>query len=225
MPDGRIIAVGGEGAPGNEPPQSIIEAFSPPYLFRGIRPEIGNMDTTVFQRGGTVLFDVAKTNALTGVVLMSNAVLTHFMNSGNNRYLDLDFSQNGNQVSANLPTDSLQLMPGWYMLFGMVDDIPSVGKMIKIEQGLAPVVSEVDDERGNAFSTRVFPNPSHGQFNVEIKGATAGESLRLEVFDLSGRLLLQEELMASGSLFLTEITLPPGVFELKISGDNRNIQK
>ncbi|MBK7335017.1 MAG: DUF1929 domain-containing protein [Saprospirales bacterium] len=164
VPDGRIIAVGGEGAPGNEPPQSIIEAFSPPYLFRGIRPEIGNLDTTVFQRGGTVLFDVAKTNALTGVVLMSNAVLTHFMNSGNNRYLDLDFSQNGNQVSANLPTDSLQLMPGWYMLFGMVDDIPSAGKMIKIEQGLAPVVSEVDDERGNAFSTRVFPNPSGGRF-------------------------------------------------------------
>lgn len=33
VPDGRVIAVG-EGQPGNEPTQSIIEAFKPPYLFR-----------------------------------------------------------------------------------------------------------------------------------------------------------------------------------------------
>lgn len=216
VPDGRIIAVGGEGAPGNEPPQSMIEAFSPPYLFRGVRPEISNLNTAEFQRGGTVQFDVAKTNALTGVVLMSNAVLTHFMNSGNNRYLDLEFTQNGNSVTASLPTDSLQLMPGWYMLFGMVDDIPSVGKMVKIERGLAPV-SAAGGVAGNAFSTRVFPNPSDGQFFVEIKGTTAGEVLRLEVFDLAGRLVLQDKLIALDSISQTEITLPPGIFELKIS--------
>ncbi|MBK7335016.1 MAG: T9SS type A sorting domain-containing protein [Saprospirales bacterium] len=61
---------------------------------------------------------------------------------------------------------------------------------------------------------------------MEIKGATSGESLRLDVFDLHGRLVLQNKLMASGNLFQTEITLPPGVFELKISGDNKgSIQK
>lgn len=221
VPDGRIIAVGGEGAPGNEPPQSVIEAFSPPYLFRGVRPEISNLDTTEFKRGGKIQFDVAKTNALTGVVLMSNGVLTHFMNSGNNRYLDLDFTQTGNSVTASLPTDSLQLMPGWYMLFGMVDDIPSVGKMVKIERGLAPVVSGVTDVPGEGFSARVFPNPSSGRFFVEIRGATTGEVLRLEVFDLAGRLVLQDNLMASSSVFQTEITLPLGIFELKISGGKK----
>ena len=221
VPDGRIIAVGGEGAPGNEPPQSIIEAFSPPYLFRGVRPEISNLNVTEFQRGGMIQFDVAKTNALTGVVLMSNAVLTHFMNSGNNRYLDLDFTQTGNSVTASLPTDSLQLMPGWYMLFGMVDDIPSVGKMVKIERGLAPVVSGVTDAPGEGFSARVFPNPSSGRFSVEIKGATTGEVLRLEVFDLAGRLVLQDKLMASSSVFQAEINLTLGIFELKISGGKK----
>ncbi len=220
VPDGRIIAVGGEGAPGNEPPQSMIEAFSPPYLFRGVRPEISNLNTTEFLRGGTVQFDVAKTNALTSVVLMSNGVLTHFMNSGNNRYLDLDFTQNGNSVTASLPTDSLHLMPGWYMLFGMVDDIPSVGKMVKVEQGLAPV-SAVADAVGNTFSARVFPNPSSGRFFVEIRGAKAGDHLRLEVFDLAGRLVLLDKLMVAGNIFQTEITLPTGIFEMKISGDKK----
>ncbi|MBI5914608.1 MAG: DUF1929 domain-containing protein [Bacteroidetes bacterium] len=230
VPDGRIIAVGGEGAPGNEPPESIIEAFSPPYLFRGVRPEISNLNTTGLQRGGTLQFDVAKTNALTGVVLMSNPVLTHFMNSGNNRYLDLDFTQTGNSVTATLPTDSLQLMPGWYMLFGMVDDIPSVGKIIKIERGLAPVVSAVADVADEVFSARVFPNPSSGRFFVEINGATAGEVLRLEVVDLAGRLVLREDLQASGSQVKHEIKLmkglSPGVLFLKISGSKKGgVQK
>ncbi|MFN0212935.1 MAG: PKD domain-containing protein, partial [Saprospiraceae bacterium] len=135
VPDGRVIAVGGEGAPGNEPPQSIIEAFSPPYLFKGVRPEISNFNKTVFQRGETIEFEAHKTNALTKVILMSNAVMTHFMNSGNSRCLELDFTQNGNQVSAILPNDSLKLMPGWYMLFGMVDDIPSVAQMVQILPG------------------------------------------------------------------------------------------
>jgi len=195
-------------------------------LFRGVRPEISNLNTTEFQRGGTVQFDVAKTNALTGVVLMSNAVLTHFMNSGNNRYLDLDFTQTGNSVTASLPTDSLELMPGWYMLFGMVDDIPSVGKMVKIEQGLAPVVSAVSNAASNPFSARVFPNPSSGRFFVEINGAVAGEALRLEVVDLMGRVVLLAELEASGEIFQGEISLASGVFVLKISGERRQfVQK
>jgi len=211
---------GGEGAPGNEPPQSMIEAFSPPYLFRGVRPEISNLNTATFQRGGTVQFDVAKTNALTSVVLMSNAVLTHFMNSGNNRYLDLDFTQTGHSVTANLPADSLYLMPGWYMLFGMVDDIPSVGKMVKIEPGLTPV-SGVEDVPGNGFLALVFPNPSAGQFFVEVNGAEIGETLRLEVFDLTGRIVLVNGLQAHSSVMQTEISLPSGFFFLKVSGKHK----
>ncbi len=44
VPDGRVIVTGGEGAPGNEPSESIIEAFTPPYLLKGIRPQITNLN-------------------------------------------------------------------------------------------------------------------------------------------------------------------------------------
>ncbi|MBC7778151.1 MAG: PKD domain-containing protein [Phycisphaerae bacterium] len=135
VPDGRVIAVGGEGQPGNEPPLSIIEAYKPPYLFRGIRPELSNFNKTEFKRGEHIEFKAHKTNALTKVMLMSHAVMTHFMNSGNGRCLELDFTQNGDQVNATLPSDSLHLMPGWYMLFGMVDDIPSVAQIVHILPG------------------------------------------------------------------------------------------
>lgn len=175
VPDGRVIAVGGEGAPGNEPPQSIIESFSPPYLFRGIRPELSNFNKTVFQRGETIEFEAHKTNGLTKVMLMSHAVITHFMNSGNGRCLELDFTQTGNQVSASLPGDSLRLMPGWYMLFGMVDDIPSVAQIVKIEAGEFVTASE--EVQYTAPSFRVFPNPAmaSGSLTVEMDLKQAGE--------------------------------------------------
>lgn len=40
LPDGRIFVAGGEGQPGNEPSRSVAEAFTPPYLLRGLRPTI-----------------------------------------------------------------------------------------------------------------------------------------------------------------------------------------
>ncbi len=228
VPDGRIIAVGGEGAPGNEPPQSIIEAFSPPYLFRGIRPEISNLNTTNFQRGGTVKFDVAKTNALTSVVLMSNSVLTHFMDSGNNRYLSLDFSQTGNSVTASLPADSLHLMPGWYMLFGMVDDIPSVAKMVKIEKGLAPVSANM--VRNPPFPGVVFPNPAKGLVNVQLDLTKTGvlvfdlkniEGRTLRIFDLGEKTTGQHQFKCDAAGLTSGLYL----LEARLSGELLGVQK
>ncbi len=137
VPDGRVIAVGGEGQPGNEPTFSVIEAFKPPYLFRGVRPEIDILNESSFARGGRIGLEFSKTDSVTEVILMSNAVVTHFMNSGNNRYLSLEFTQSGNQLTALLPSDSVKLIPGYYMLMIMVDDIPSVGRIIQIRDEVA----------------------------------------------------------------------------------------
>ena len=224
--DGRVIAVGGEGAPGNEPPQSTIEAFSPPYLFRGVRPEIGNLNKTVFKRGEAIQFDVAKTNALTSLILVSNPVLTHFMNSGNNRFLELDFTQNGNTVTAMLPADSLHLMPGWYTLFGMVDDIPSVGKIIKIEKGLAPVSSVAQPERAS-FTATVFPNPASGLFFVKIQNPGGVELFKIELYSQSGQLVFMDWIKKPGLYIEKEFRLPAGLpaglYNLQISNENATL--
>jgi hypothetical protein len=142
VPDGRVIAVGGEGQPGNEPPFSVIEAFKPPYLFRGVRPEIDDVNESSFARGGKIELDFSRTDSVTEVILMSTAVVTHFMNSGNNRYLSLGYTQSGNHITAMLPTDSVKLIPGFYMLMLMVDDIPSIGRIIQIQDEVAVPVAE-----------------------------------------------------------------------------------
>lgn len=219
VPDGRVIAVGGEGAPGNEPPQSIIEAFSPPYLFRGIRPELSSFNKTVFQRGETIEFEARKTNALTKVMLISNAVMTHFMNSGNGRCLDLDFTQTGNQVSVLLPDDSLRLMPGWYMLFGMVDDIPSVAQIVKIEAG--KFVSATGEAPAVASAFQVFPNPAvaGGSFTVEMRSNNAGK-INFELTDATGKAVrgfsFSEKSTGSQVFILKTTEVPAGVYFLTV---------
>ncbi len=135
VPDGRVFIVGGEGEPGNEPPQSVVEAFTPPYLFRGPRPEILDLDKTTLSRGGTLSFKVAKTNAPTSVILLGTVATTHFMDSGNGRYLKLDFVQNGDQITATVPGDPVRSVFGYYLLFAMVDDIPSLGVVVRITSG------------------------------------------------------------------------------------------
>lgn len=157
VPDGRIIAVGGEGSPGNEPAFSVIEAFTPPYLLRGIRPVIKNLSSEDLARGASFNFKVSRTKSPTSVILMSNALNTHFMNSGNNRYIDLAFTKNGNELTAALPSDSVILPDGYYMLFVMVDDIPSIAKIVRI-QGSVMKVGNDGQVAGNEIS--LFPNPA-----------------------------------------------------------------
>jgi hypothetical protein len=182
VPDGRIIAVGGEGSPGNEPPFSVVEAFRPPYLMRGIRPEIINLTQSSFARGTQVDFDFSKSDSLTEVILISTAVVTHFMNSGNNRYLSLNFMQAGNHVSATLPSDSIALLPGYYMLFAMVDDIPSVAKIIKIssESALSKFTFTGDGNWSDAFNwinNAVPPSILPEKSEIIINPVTSGKCI------------------------------------------------
>jgi hypothetical protein len=132
VPDGRVFVAGGEGEPGNEPPASTVEAFSPPYLFRGPRPEIMDLQQTALRRGESFSFRVAKTNAPTSVLLIGTIASTHFMDSGNGRFLELGFTQDGDRITASLPSEAARAVYGYYMLFVMVDDIPSVGRMVRV---------------------------------------------------------------------------------------------
>lgn len=181
VPDGRVIAIGGEGAPGNEPSMSVLEAFEPPYLFKGIRPEIHNLNKQEFLRGESIVFEIEKTNSPTSIILVSTQAVTHFMNTGNNRFLELDFIQIDNTVNAFIPTDSLFAMPGYYMLFAMVDDIPSTAKIVKIEKGQI-ITSTNILELQNAI--RLFPNPTSGI--IRISGL---DQSTIEVYNASGQLL------------------------------------
>ncbi|MBL7798948.1 MAG: DUF1929 domain-containing protein [Saprospiraceae bacterium] len=223
VPDGRIIVVGGEGAPGNEPPLSIIDAYEPPYLFRGVRPQILNLEKTDYRRGETIHFDVARTNAPTSVVLQSTQAVTHMMNCGENRFLDLNFSVENQAVDAEIPDDSLKALPGWYLLWAMVDDIPSEARMVRILPGQAPSVS-VDNVPTDPVFT-VFPNPANHE--IFLQGVLPkGENIRSIVLsDGSGKILRrwQNEFTPdyAGQIRLALADVPASVYFLRIETKTR----
>ena len=66
-------------------------------------------------------------------VLMGLQSTTHWVDAGIPRRLVLPVSQVGTQASVTLPADPNLLPLGWYMLFGMVDDIPSVGRILRVD--------------------------------------------------------------------------------------------
>lgn len=223
VPDGRVVVVAGEGAPGNEPDSSIIEAYTPSYLNKGIRPEIHNLNNTVFERGDQITFEIQNTDAPTSVILMSNPSVTHNMNCGNNRYLELSFSQNGQSIVANIPLDSLQVPIGYYQLIVMVDDIPSLAKIINIGEATPTGMNNlVLDNRFQEI--KVIPNPATHSPIIEFISEKNGPVI-FDLFDHEGNKLqnlYQEQNLPSGThQFSMEVKgLQSGVYIIRaeISG-------
>jgi hypothetical protein len=77
--------------------------------------------------------DVSLTNALTEIVLMGMNAISHWMDGGVPRLLDLSFTQSGGRVSAQIPDNPVTAPVGYYLLFALVDDIPSAGRIVAID--------------------------------------------------------------------------------------------
>jgi len=135
VPDGRVVMTGGTRIKFQVGPTSAdIEAFSPPYLFRGIRPEIVNISSSELPRGSQVRVELTLETELTSLVLIGTQTTTHWVDGGVPRRLVLPVEQTGAMATAVLPTNPNVVPLGHYMLFAMVDDIPSVARIVKIVQ-------------------------------------------------------------------------------------------
>ena len=88
--------------------------------------------------------------------------VTHMMNCGENRFLDLNFVQQGQTIEAIVPNDSLRSIPGWYMLWTMVDDIPSIAKIVRLLPGWS--IINGNSNLKNDAEIVIFPNPSGNGF-------------------------------------------------------------
>ena len=141
VPDGRVIATGGAGVTSNRSfagDDSSIEAFEPPYLFRGVRPRIDSLSTTELVVGRNFTFKVSFAPALTKVALVSARATSHWVDGGPQRFLYLDFTQSGQDIEASIPSDTVRALAGYYILFALVDDVPSAGRIVRLTPGPTP---------------------------------------------------------------------------------------
>jgi hypothetical protein len=114
------------------------------------------------------------------------------MNSGNNRYLELPFNKTANQITAILPSDSVTLPDGFYMLFVMVDDIPSVAKIIHI-QGSSLKIDGNFMSSINYFG--IYPNPASNNIIINYT-IDEVQNVILSIIDLSGKQITSLSLAA-----------------------------
>lgn len=149
LPDGRVL-VGGHAPiptlygshhtiPGfspNEGRDPTFEIYSPPYLFRGSRPEILGVDPSIAHGERLVIATNVDASRISSVVLVRNPAITHLVD-GDQRSIELRVvGRHGRTLLVESPPDGNVAPPGPYMLFvvedGSAGPIPSEAAQVFI---------------------------------------------------------------------------------------------
>ena len=138
LADGRVMNTGGAGGGSLFGDDNRIEAYEPPYLFRGVRPRIDELSSTDLVLGGSFTMKVSFTSAVTKVVLLGTRASTHWVDGGTQCYASLPFTQDGSQLDVAIPNDAVSILPGFYYVMALVDDIPSIGRIVRVTPNSRP---------------------------------------------------------------------------------------
>ncbi|WP_344011134.1 galactose oxidase-like domain-containing protein [Streptomyces thermospinosisporus] len=129
LPDGRVMATGDN--PGDGSWNHDVSIYSPPYLFRGERPEITSLIDTEWTYGDTQRITVDR--PIAKAELIRPAAVTH-SSDPNQRFVDLPLSVDGSNVDLNVTSNPNLAPPGWYMLFVVdANGVPSVAKWVHLQ--------------------------------------------------------------------------------------------
>lgn len=130
LPDGQVLHAG-SGDGGGAPRELNAELFSPPYLFRGARPQITSAPTEV-RYGDQFRVLTPQAGAITQVSLIRLGAVTHAFDQ-NQRFQRLTFSADATGLTVTAPSSPNRAPPGHYMLFILNEaGVPSVGQIVRI---------------------------------------------------------------------------------------------
>jgi hypothetical protein len=128
LPDGRVMQVGNNPADGSF--EMRMSIYTPPYLFKGARPQIRSVSTQNWAYGTTQQITVDGT--IVKASLIKPAAVTH-SSDPNQRYVELPMTVNGDTVGLNLTSNPNIAPPGWYMLFVVnAAGVPSIASWVQV---------------------------------------------------------------------------------------------
>ena len=143
LADATVLTAGG-GAPG--PVNNLnAEIYYPPYLYAqdgtpAVRPVITATTSQVLNPGDTLDITVGPTDTISRLTFVRTGSATHSNNS-DQRFINLAFTQAGQNVTAVLPADTTTLVPGYYMIFAFNDaGVPSVASIINVTANGSAIV-------------------------------------------------------------------------------------
>ncbi|WP_432979233.1 galactose oxidase-like domain-containing protein [Dactylosporangium sp. CA-233914] len=136
LPDGRVLTVGSDPLFRDKKNtitgefEQRLEIYTPPYLFHGARPSIGNGPTEL-KAGQEATYTTASTDIASARLIRPSAA-THMLNT-EQRSLALELKQGSGAVTVTLPTSPSLMPPGPYMLFLVnKDGVPSEAKWVSV---------------------------------------------------------------------------------------------
>src|SRR5437773_1552934 len=141
LPDGRVVAAGGNPDKGSQvnwlpadPLEEMrLEIYSPPYLFASApRPSIMDAPREITY-GANVVVRTAQTQSIKWVDLIRPGLTTHSFDS-TQRLVDVPFTVTPpDRLRATIPDDRGAAPPGWYMLFLInTQGVPSVASWVHL---------------------------------------------------------------------------------------------
>jgi hypothetical protein len=131
LPDGRVVVAGGGHNYFNNIAYPNAEIYSPAYLFKGARPTITSVASTVAY--GTSFFVGTPDGAnISSVALIHNGSVTHAFNMDQS-FVPLSFTQTSGGLTVQAPANSNLAVPGDYMLFLVNSNgVPSIAPMVRL---------------------------------------------------------------------------------------------
>jgi len=130
LKDGRVLHTGsGDGAGGVN--HYDAELFSPPYLFKGARPQLTQAPTTVYY-GQAFFAATPDPNVIARVTMVRLGSVTHAFDM-NQRFNELAFTRVAGGLTISPPVDPNLAPPGQYMLFILnANGVPSSGRLFRL---------------------------------------------------------------------------------------------
>jgi hypothetical protein len=132
LPDGRVLSAGGGNGGGTDYPDA--EVYSPPYLFKGLRPTIRSVSSRVGY-GQRFFIWTSEAASVARVTLIRLSSVTHSYNQ-NQRFNDLTatLERSTGGVYVRAPASRSECPPGHYMLFILNGaGVPSVARIIQVQ--------------------------------------------------------------------------------------------
>ena len=137
LPDGRVLALGG-----NWPPylEANAEIYSPPYLFKGPRPVITSAPAEI-QYGLNFFVEAPDASTIALVSLLRLGAPTHGFDQ-NQRFVPLTFSETADGLDVQASADSNIAPPGYYMFFIVnANGVPSVAEFVAVNNSPPPTTT------------------------------------------------------------------------------------
>ncbi|MEU0831824.1 kelch motif-containing protein [Streptomyces sp. NPDC005969] len=137
LPDGRVMIFGSDSLYADKANTRLgifeqrIEIYTPPYLYRGSRPELTAGPKSI-RRGGTAVFTTRQGPTITSAKLMRPSAVTHVTDT-DQRSVALGLKRTAGGIAVTVPGNRALVPSGWYMLFvADAKGTPSKGTWVRV---------------------------------------------------------------------------------------------